>query len=300
MSDANSFQRGLQSAQLGILINTLLAATKLVAGILGNAYALIADAVESTADILSSLIVLIGLQISAREPTENYPFGYGRAETLAAAVVAMMLVGTAIGISIEAVREIQTPHHAPAAWTLGVLVTVIVVKWLVSRRVQATGEDLGSQSLKADAWHHLSDAITSAAAFIGISFAVMMGPGWEAADDWAALVASAVILINGLLLLRGALRDLMDRAPDAGLIDEVRRVAQSIPGVQAVEKLIVRRAGLSSFVEIHVQADPLLPLKDAHAIGGHVKAEIRRQLPSVAGVVVHLEPYEAPRHDKSQ
>lgn len=292
MPEPKLFQRGLQSAQLGILINTLLAVTKLVAGILGNAYALVADAVESTSDILSSLIVLLGLQISAREPNEAYPFGYGRAETLAAAVVALMLVGTAIGISIEAIREIQTPHHAPAAWTLGVLVVVIIIKWVVSRQVNSAGKELGSQSLQADAWHHLSDAITSAAAFIGISLAVVMGPGWEAADDWAALAASVVILVNGLLLLLGAFRDLMDRAPQTDVVNQVRQVAGQVPGVLAVEKLFARRTGMNYFIEIHVQAAPQTPLQEAHAIGGRVKAEIRHHVRAVTGVVIHLEPFE--------
>ncbi len=265
MSDSSSLRRGLQSAQLGILVNALLAAIKLVAGIVGNAYALIADAAESAADILSSLIVLVGLQISGREPDENYPFGYGRAETLAAAVVAVMLIGTAIAIAVQAAREIQTPHHAPAPWTLGVLVAVIVVKWLVSRVVQSTGDKIGSRALQADAWHHLSDAITSAAAFVGIGIAVVLGPGWEAADDWAALVAAAVILFNGVLMLRGALADLMDRSPDAEMVANIRRVAESVPDVRAVEKLFVRRAGMNFFVEIHVQADPLLPLRTPSA-----------------------------------
>jgi len=292
MPESLDLRRGLQSAQLGILINSLLAMVKLVAGVAGNSYALIADAVESTADIFSSLIVLLGLQISEREPTENYPFGYGRAESLAAGVVALMLIGTAIGISIEAVREIRLPHHAPAAWTLGVLVLVVIVKWFVSQRVRQTGEALGSRSLQADAWHHLSDAVTSATAFVGICLAVVMGPGWEAADDWAALVASAIILVNGGLILRGALHDLMDRTPETTFVEQVRRTAAQVPGVMAVEKLFVRRAGLRYFVEIHVQAEPLLPLRDAHAIGGHVKAEIRDQVPTVAGVVVHMEPFE--------
>ena len=285
-------RRALQSAQLGILVNALLAVIKLVAGVAGNAYALIADAVESTSDILSSLIVLFGLQLAGREPNEQYPFGYGRAETLAAGVVSLLLIGTATGISIEAIREIRTPHHAPAAWTLAVLLAVIIVKWVVSRTVSKAGAELGSRSLQADAWHHFSDAMTSMAALVGIGVAVLLGPGWEAADDWAALVASAIILINGLLMLRGALRDLMDRVPDSAQMTEVRQLASTVPGVKAIEKLIMRRAGIHLFVEIHVQADPQLPLRDAHAIGGHVKAILRGQISAIAGVLVHLEPYE--------
>jgi cation diffusion facilitator family transporter len=292
MAGKEDFQRGIRSAQLGILINALLAATKLVAGVVGNSYALIADAVESTADIVSSLIVMTGLQISSREPNKMYPFGYGRAETLAAATVAMMLIGTAIGISVEAVREIMTPHHAPAAWTLIVLVTVIIVKWLVSRRVKSTGDAIGSGSLKADAWHHLSDALTSAAAFSGISISTWMGPGWESADDWAALFASVIICINGFLMFRSALRDLMDRTPEQDVIDRIRDIAQKVPDVLAIEKLMVRRAGMMLFAEIHVQASPQMTLDEAHRLGGKVKAAVRGAMNEVAGILIHMEPYE--------
>src|SRR3954470_15381201 len=161
-------RRGVRAAQVGLLVNALLVAAKLVAGIVGNTYALVADAIESAADIFSSLIVWSGLTISAQPPDEDHPYGHGKAEALAAAVVALMLLGAALGIAIEAVREIRTPHHTPASWTLGVLVVVMIIKWGLARRVHAVGDALGSTAVKADAWHHLSDALTSAAAFVGI------------------------------------------------------------------------------------------------------------------------------------
>jgi cation diffusion facilitator family transporter len=211
---------------------------------------------------------------------------------LAAVVVSLMLVGTSIGISVEAIREIRTPHHAPAGWTLVVLCTVIVVKWWISRRVHAAGRDAGSRAVQADAWHHLSDALTSLAACIGISLALWMGPGWEAADDWAALVAAGVILINGILMLRSSAFDLLDRSAEPKLMSQVRQVASGVPGVLAVEKLVVRRAGIQSFVDIHVQAEGEMPLRLAHDLGGAVKWAILNGVPSVGGVLVHMEPYE--------
>lgn len=292
MPHTPDLRRGIRSAQLGILVNTALAATKLVAGVVGNSYALIADAVESTADILSSLIVVAGLQISSRKPTEEFPFGYGRAETLAAASVSLMLVGTSIGIAVEAFREIRTPHHAPAPWTLAVLVTVILIKWLVARQVKSTGDEIASSSLKADAWHHLSDALTSAAAFIGISLSIWNGPGWEAADDWAALFASGIILVNGLLMFKSALFDLMDRTPEPEILQRIRETAGKVPDVMAIEKLAVRRAGMFLFIEVHVQAQPAMTLEAAHALSGLVKHTLRTTIPQVAGVVVHMEPYQ--------
>ncbi len=285
-------ERGIRAAQLGILINALLALAKLMAGVVGNSYALVADAVESGTDIFSSLIVMGGLRIARRDPTEEYPFGYGRAETLATAVVALMLIGAAAGIAIEAVREIRTPHHLPAPWTLAILALVVVVKWLISRRVEQVGSEIDSTAVKADAWHHLSDAVTSTAAFIGISIALWGGPGWEPADDWAALAAAAVIAYNGIAILRTALRDLMDATPGGEILGEIRRVAESVPDVRAIEKLHVRRSGMNYHAAIHVQASPSLSLADAHALGGRVKAAIQQALPQVNRVLVHMEPFE--------
>lgn len=293
MSDLSS--KGIRAAQWGVLVNAALAVTKLLAGVIGNSYALVADAVESGTDIFSSLIVMSGLRIARRDPTEEFPFGYGRAETLATAVVALMLIGAAVGIAIEAVREIVTPHHLPEPWTLAVLAAVVLVKWLISRRVLAVGTEIGSMAVKSDAWHHLSDAITSTAAFIGISIALWGGPGWEPADDWAALVAVIVIAYNGYAILRPALRDLMDATPDGEIVAQIRRLAEQVPNVLAVEKLLVRRSGMVYHVAIHVQAAPLMPLSEAHALGGQVKAAIRQAIPQVGGVLVHMEPFtEAP------
>lgn len=283
--------QGERAVALGLLVNAVLAATKLVAGVVGNSYALVADAVESTADIVASTIVWAGLRIAAREPDERYPFGYGRAESLAGAIVSLMLLAAAVGIAVESVREIRTPHHAPAPWTLGVLVVVMVVKWWSSRRVARAAEAIGSTAMHSDAAHHLSDAITSAAAFVGISVALIGGPGWEMADDWAALLASAVITYNGVQMLRPAVADLMDRHPGDGIAARVRAVAGAVPGVRAIEKCVIRKAGLRYFIEIHVQADGGTTLERAHAIGGHVKAQLRAEVPGTAGVIVHMEPF---------
>jgi cation diffusion facilitator family transporter len=287
-----SAARGIRAAQVGIIANTVLAVVKLVAGIVGNAYALVADAVESTADIFASAVVWGGLQVASREADEEYPFGYGKAEALATIVVSTMLLGAAVGIAVEAIREIRSPHHAPAPWTLAVLVVVMGVKWILARRVGAVAEEIESTAVQADAWHHLSDAVTSAAAFIGISVAIIGGPGWEAADDYGALVASAVIVYNGLRLLRPAVNDLMDRMPDRALVGRVRAIAEGVPEVRAVEKLYVRKAGLVYHCEIHVQADATMALDVAHALGGRVKAELRAALPQLRGVLVHMEPYD--------
>lgn len=286
--------RGIRSAQFGMVVNAGLAAIKLVAGLIGNAYVLVADAIESMADVASSLIVWSGLRYAGRDPDEDYPFGYGKAEAVAAAAVALLLLGAAVGIAWEAVQEIRTPHSTPAPWTLGVLVAVMLTKYLLSRRVRAVGHDIGSTAVKADAWHHLSDAITSAAAFLGISIALLGGPGWESADDWAALAAAAIIAFNGGSMLRASLHELMDRTPGDAVVRPVRAAAESVDGVRATEKLAVRKSGLSYRVTIHVQADPAMSLDDAHVLSGKVKSAIRAAVPGVQAVLVHMEPHHDP------
>lgn len=287
--DAQASQR---LAQLGLLVNALLAIVKLVAGLLGNAYALVADAIESGMDMIGSVVVWGGLRIASRDPDEQYPFGYGRAEAMAGAIVASLMLGAAAGIAIAAWREIRTPHHAPAAWTLAILGLVIVVKEVLAKRVMAAGEATGSVVVAADAWHHRSDAITSGAAFIGISVALIGGPGWEPADDWAALVAAAVIAANGVRILRTAVADLMDRAPATSVIQAVAEAASATSGVLAIEKLKVRKTGTAYYVDIHVQADPVMSLHDAHLLSGRVKGAIRQRIPAAAGVLIHMEPFE--------
>lgn len=282
--------RGIRAAQLGVLVNMALAAVKLVAGLVGNAYVLVADAVESAGDMLSSTIVWRGLRIASRDPDDEYPFGYGKAEPLAAAVVALLLLGAAAGVAVEAIAEIRTPHHSPAPWTLAVLVGVVIVKWTLARRVHLVGAETDSLAVRADAKHHLSDAVTSAAAFVGIAIAVWGGPGWESADDWAALAAAGVIAYNGVNIIRPALHDLMDRTPGVEIVDAIRRVAESVDGVRAIEKLAVRRAGTGYRVTIHVHADPRMSLHDAHTLGGIVKSAIRAAQPQVGYVLVHMEP----------
>jgi cation diffusion facilitator family transporter len=294
----NASERGIRAAQIGMVINAALAGVKLTAGIVGNTYALVADAIESGADVFASLIVWGGLAIGAQPADEDHPYGHGKAEALATAVVSFMLLGAAAGIAVEAVREIRTPHRAPAPWTLGVLVTVMLVKWVLSRRVAAVSTEIGSSAVKADAAHHLSDAITSAAAFIGISLALVGsrawgGSGWASADDWAALAASGVIGFNGVSMLRAALHDLMDKMPGEEITTPIRDAALSVPGVRAIEQLHVRKAGMAYRVTLHVQADASLPLHEAHVLGGRVKSAIRAASPQVNYVLVHMEPFDS-------
>lgn len=291
MKRSERIARGIRTAIVGLVANAMLVVVKITAGLLGNSYALVADGVESSLDLFSSVIVWQGMRVAGRDPDDRHPFGYGKAEPIAAAMVAFMLLVAALGIAVQAVREIITPHHAPAPFTLVVLVGVIAVKEILFRRVLFVGLELGSSAVTADAWHHRSDAVTSAAAFVGISVALIGGPSWAPADDVAAVAASGIIAFNGLRLLGPALRDLMDRAPDPTVIRQIVEVAEAIPGVREVEKVLARSVGTGYRAVLHVQTDPQTPLAEAHALGGKVRSAIVHEVDGIEDVVIHMEPY---------
>ncbi len=279
-----------RAAILGIAVNGVLALAKGAAGVLGNAYVLVADAIESLTDVGSSLIVWLGLRVASQPPTVKYPYGRGRAETLSALIVAAMLFAAAGLIAIQSVHQIRTPHQAPAAFTLIVLVAVVAIKESLFRFVLTVGEGVQSTAIRADAWHHRSDAITSGAAFVGICIALAGGPGYETADDWAALLASGIILINGYSILRPALGEMLDRTPDSGIETEVRRLACSIPGVRGTHKCLVRKLGLDFFVDLDLQVDGQMTVRDSHDLAHAVQDVIRSELPLITKVLIHVEP----------
>jgi len=283
---------------IGLGVNVLLATTKLLAGIFGRSHALIADAVESMADVFSSIIVWRGVVVAEEPPDEEHPYGHGKAEPLAAAVVSTMLLLAAGWIAVSALRAVAEPHPPPKPFTLIVLVAVIIVKEILFRFALHEAVSVESSAIKTDAWHHRSDAITSFAAAIGITVALVGGKGYEAADDWAALAAACVIAWNGLRLLRPALNELMDRSPNREVIDRFRAVAEAVEGVQHVEKCLVRQSGREYLVDMHVEVDPQMTVLRSHEIAHHVKDKLRETEPRVRDVLVHIEPLNIPAPGK--
>jgi cation diffusion facilitator family transporter len=283
-------KRGLRATFLGLVVNGVLTGAKFAAGILGHSHALIADAVESLADIFSSIIVWRGLVVAAEPADEDHPYGHGKAEPIAAAIVSTMLLLAALWIVLTSLREISEPHTSPAPFTLIVLVVVIAIKEGLFRFVRGESVLVDSSAVKTDAWHHRSDAITSFAAGIGISVALIGGKGYESADDFAAIAAAGVIAWNGWHLLRPALNELMDTAPSREVVDRIRRLAEAVCGVERVEKCLVRKAGYHYFVEMHVEVDPEMTVQRSHEIAHDVKDRIRGALPAVSDVLVHIEP----------
>lgn len=289
MADAR-LKRSLRVTLVGLVANTLLSGAKFTAGILGHSQALIADAVESLADIFSSIIVWRAVVVAAEPPDEDHPYGHGKAEPLAAATVATMLLAAAAWIAVESFRKIAHPHPAPAPFTLLVLLGVICIKEGLFRFVLREAISVESSAVHTDAWHHRADVITSVAAGIGISVALLGGKGYESADEFAAIVAAAIIVWNAWRLLRPALNELMDRSPGRELRERIRHIAESVEGVDRVEKCLVRQMGHQFYADMHVEVDPQMTVQHSHEIAHDVKDRIRTQIPRVRDVLVHIEP----------
>ncbi|MGD0813076.1 MAG: cation diffusion facilitator family transporter [Verrucomicrobiota bacterium] len=287
----NRLDRSLKATFVGMAVNAVLTASKFAAGILGHSHALTADAVESTADIFSSIIMWRGLVVAAEPADPDHPYGHGKAEPLAAASVAIMLLLAAVGIMARSAQGLfEYREMPPRAFTLGILIAVVVVKEALFRFVSREAGKLQSIALLSDAWHHRTDAITSLAAGLGITLALFGGQRLAFADDGAAIIAGAIIAWNGWRLLRPALQELMDAAPDGALVSDIRKAAGAVPGVNAVEKCIVRKMGFQHFVDMHVEVDPRITVQQGHQIAHNVKDKVRAVVPSVYDVLVHIEP----------
>ena len=285
-------QTALKATYFSITGNTLLALLKGIAGIFGNSYALIADAIESTTDIFASLLVLFGIKYTNRPADENHPYGHGRAEPLITFLVVVFLVISACYIAYESIQNIQKPHSLPKPWTLLFLGAIIVWKEISYRIVLKKSKETNSSSLKADAWHHRSDAITSVSAFIGISIALFAGKGFEAADDWAALFASGFILYNSFLIFRPALGEIMDEHTHHDLIEEIRSIAQTVEGIVNTEKCFIRKAGMKYHVDLHARVDGNISVREGHTISHNLKDKLRTHISSLGHVLIHIEPSE--------
>jgi cation diffusion facilitator family transporter len=285
-----SATKGIRAILLTVAVSLALGAVKIVAGFLGHSYALIADGVESLLDVVSGLAVAGSLKLAAQPPDEQYPFGYGKVEPTAAMMIATGLLVAATIITIQSVREIRHPHEAPAPFTLAVLVAVVVIKEVLYRFLLRTGEKIASRALQTDAWHHRSDSLTSLAAFIGISIALWGGPGYESADDWAALFAAAIIAVNGVRLIHRAWREIMDVSLPEHIIENIRTIAAGVDGVAGIDMCRVRKSGLGLWVDIHVEVHGDMTVRDGHGIAHRVKDALMDSKHHVMDAVVHIEP----------
>lgn len=287
--------KGQRLVVIGAFANIGLALVKLVAGVVGNSYALVADAIESLTDILGSVVIWGGLHISSRPASDKHPYGYGKAESLAALLVALLVFAAGIGIAVESVREIITPHHLPKPFTLVVLVLVVAVKEALFRVVRRAAKETQSGAIETDAWHHRADAITSLAAFAGISIALVLR--YPPADDFAALVGAGVILYNASRLMIVPVRELLDFQSET-VVGRARAAASLVPGVRYVQKVMARKSGTRHWVDMHIWVDPELSVRHAHDIAHAVKDAVRAVVPGVSEVLIHVEPDGDPDPDE--
>ena len=283
-------QTAIRATYFSIVSNFAMALIKGLAGFFGNSYALIADAIESTTDIFASFLVLFGIKYSNKPADDNHPYGHGRAEPLITFLVVGFLIASAVIIAYESLANIQTPHDLPKPWTLFVLGGIILWKEYSFRLVIKRSKETNSSSLKADAWHHRSDAITSVAAFIGISAALILGKGYESADDWAALFASGFILYNSYLIFRPALGEIMDEHLYDDLIINIRNVATTVTGIIDTEKCFIRKSGMKYHVDLHATVDSKISVKEGHDLAHLLKDTLREQIPELGHVLIHIEP----------
>lgn len=280
----------LKATYFSIVGNICLAIIKGFAGFFGNSYALVADAIESTTDIFASILVLFGIKYASRPADKNHPYGHGRAEPLITFLVVGFLIFSAIVIAYHSIQNINTPHKLPKSWTLYVLAAIILWKEVSYRIVLSKSIQTNSSALKADAWHHRSDAITSVAAFIGISIALFMGPGYETADDWAALFASGFILYNCYLIFRPALAEIMDEDLHNDLIDNIREISLQVKGIKNTEKCYVRKSGMSYQVDLHAIVDATISVREGHQLAHQLQDKLQEKLPEISNVLIHIEP----------
>jgi cation diffusion facilitator family transporter len=290
-SQAERFQRGMITSVFGLALNFILSLVKLAAGWLGHSHALIADGMESAGDMLNSLVIWVGLKVASKERDHDHPYGHGKAEPLATIVVSIALIAVSIFIAVQSIINIRRPHHLPMPFTLFVLLAVIIIKESMYQYTIRVSKKIESNAVKADAWHHRSDMITSLAAFIGIGIALLGGPGYEVADDWAALISSVVILYNGYSLFIPALKEIMDTAPSPELLENIRSIAKTVPGVIGLDKAYMRKMGLEYYVDLHVVVNGKLTVEEGHSIAHQVKDAILLTNPKIADVLIHIEPY---------
>lgn len=282
--------KGLRSSLMGIVSNFLLALAKCVAGFAGHSFALVADGIESLSDVVSSTVVYVGLSVAMRPPDKTHPYGHGKAEPAAAAAVSLAMAGAAFAIAIESISLIRTPHPLPRPYTLWVLLAVVALKLYLSRYVFSVAQTISSSAVRVDAWHHLSDAITSLFALVGISAALITKQA--SADDWAALCAAPVILLGAWRQLQIPLAELLDTAPPPEIEERVREVARLVPGVVGLEKCFVRKVGFRYYVDLHVVVDGDISVRSGHAISHVVEDRVLADVDVVAKVLVHIEPEE--------
>jgi len=293
-------REGSRLVLCGVVINAILAIVKVGAGLAGHSNALLADGLESALDMASSVLIWGALLYAGKPPDREHPYGHGKLESLAAVAGAIFLIGAGTWVAVHSAWNLWGTYVAaheqramPKAWTLVVLVVVIAIKEVLFQMLMRAGRRVGSSAMQADAWHHRSDALTSIAAFLGISIALIGGGAWRSADDWAALFSCAVILRNGFGMLRSGVGEVIDEQVSPELADQILELACAVDGVSSAEKCRVRKSGLTLIADLHVRVAPDMTVRQGHDISHNVKDRLMGAGLNLGDVTVHLEPEES-------
>ncbi|MCA9090384.1 MAG: cation transporter [Planctomycetaceae bacterium] len=280
-----------RAALLGLGVNLALGIAKLVGGLVGSSFALIADAVNSLGDVVTTVVVLLALRVAQRPADAEHPYGHTRAEGIAASNVAVLIIISAMVVGWEAIQRLSHPHAVPPMWTLWLAGANIVIKEGLYRYKIKVGKRTGSGAMIANAWDHRSDALCALAVLLGLLAIRLGGPRFIWADEAASLVVMGAIIWSGVQLFRTSASDLMDVQADPELVERIRAAARQVKDVRDVETLWVRKSGLEFFADIHIEVDQHLTVAAGHRIGHEVKDRLLRDFPRLRDVLVHLEPY---------
>lgn len=277
----------------GLVINTIFAITKIAAGILGHSHALLADGLESTLDVFASILMLTALKLAEAPPDAEHPYGHGKVEPLASIFGALLLIFSGGTLAWSSFTEIAFPslqHSHPAPFTLVILILVILIKGIISHIAFRKNKIIGSSVLGAEGWHHGADAMTSLAAFIGISLSLMENQKFHTADDWATLFSCAIIIFNGLNILRYATKEILDARVSKEITDRILEVAQAVPGVKSAEKCRARKSGIILIADLHIRVNGNLSVREGHQISHNVIRHLLATGLQLRDITVHLEP----------
>ncbi|MGI5863269.1 MAG: cation diffusion facilitator family transporter [Myxococcales bacterium] len=284
---------------VGMLLNVVLAGLKLVAGIVGNSQAVVADAVHSFSDLATDVAVLIGMRFWSAPADEEHPHGHGRIETMVAAIIGVALGAAGVGIGYQGIATIDEPHaEAPGMIALAAALLSIVSKEWLYRWTVGVGRKAKSQAVIANAWHHRSDALSSLPAAVAVGVAALW-PALAIVDHIGAVLVAGFIVHAAWKITAPALGQLIDGGAPAPVRAEISSIALATPGVRLVHAVRTRYVGSGLHIDLHIQVDPEMSVREGHSISEEVKRRLIGDGPEVLDAIVHLEPYEPAEANES-
>ncbi len=277
----------------GLVVNLFLATGKVLVGLAAGSSAIIADGLHSASDLASDFVVLWGIAAAKRPADADHHYGHSRYESIITLFVGLLLVAAALFVGIESIVSLGRKHGAIRGWLpFWAAVVSIVFKESLYWWTRAVGRRYGNPAVLANAWHHRSDAFSSVAAAVGIAGALVGGDRWAFLDHVTAVVLAAFLVIIGIRVVRESLQKLSDRAPAPADVERMRAAVAAIPGVLGLHAFRARHSGAGGMIEmdVHVEVDPALTVRQGHDIASQVESQLRNEMPDITGIVVHVEP----------